>query len=142
MIYLAGAGSVRTSAPDIAKETGLSVNYLRQVLRSLTRARLIGSAPSPAGGYSLARAAAEISVLDVIEAIEGPITPEDCILRGGPCHWTDACPMHPVWSAAVQELTGRLAACTLASLADIDRAIALGEFEVPADAHRRRLAGT
>lgn len=142
MIYLAASDNVRTSAREIAKETGLSVNYLRQVLGLLVRKHLIASSPSPTGGYELARPAADITILDIVEGLEGPLTPDECILRGGPCHWKEACPMHPVWSAAVSDLISRFAGTSLASIAEIDQAIALHEFEVPADAHRRRrLAG-
>ncbi len=138
MIYLATADSERTAAPQIAAAMGLSVNYLRQVLRVLTRARLVVSSPSPTGGYALARPAYEISILDIVEALEGPLAPADCVLRGGPCHWEDVCPMHTVWSGALQALTTRLAEGSLEKVAADERALAAYELEVPADAHRRQ----
>jgi len=105
MIYLASADGRRTAAPEIAEKMGLSVNYLRQVLRVLTRARLVLSSPSPTGGYELARPADTITILEIVEALEGPLAPADCVLRGGPCHWEDVCPMHTIWSGALRALT-------------------------------------
>lgn len=138
MIYLASANGRRTAAPEIAEKMGLPVNYLRQALAALTKARLVVSSPSPTGGYLLARPAAEISILAIIEAIEGPFAPVNCMLREGPCHWDDVCPMHPVWSGAMQTLADHLAAASLAEVAANDRALEAGQFPVPEDAHRKR----
>ncbi len=143
MIYLASADRRRTAAPEIADAMGLSVNYLRQVLRILTKALLVLSSPSPSGGYALARPASQISILEIMEAIEGPLTPAECVLRGGPCHWDDVCPMHIVWSGALRALTDRLATESLDTVAAADRALAAHAFPIPADAHRHRArAGT
>lgn len=138
MIYLASATQARTGAPEIAERMSLSVHFLRQVLRDLGRAKLVLSSPSPTGGYALARPPERISVLEIVEALEGPLTPSECALRGGPCHWEDVCPLHPVWSGALEALTERLAAGSLASVAADDQALAEGRFTVPQDAHRRR----
>lgn len=138
MIYLASADSRRVAAPEIAEKMDISVNYLRQALSSLARAHLVLSSPSPTGGYALAKPAAEISILEIIEAVEGPFDPVDCVLREGPCHWDDVCPMHEVWSGATRTFAERLAQGTLASVAANERALALGRYPVPPDAHRRR----
>src|ERR1022692_3266720 len=94
MIYLASAEHRRTEAPEIAEKMGLSVNYLRQVLRILTRAQLVLSSPSRTGGYALARPADEISILEIIEALEGPLAPAECVLRDGPGPWGGSRPVH------------------------------------------------
>ncbi len=138
MIYLASADKARTAAPEIAEHMGLSVHYLRQVLRELTRARLVISSPAPTGGYALARPADEITVLEIVEALEGPISVTECMLRGGPCHWRDVCPIHQVWSGALQAMTDQLALGSLASLAAEDRALLEGRFKIPDDVRHRR----
>jgi Rrf2 family protein len=138
MIYLAAADGRRVAAPEIAEQMGLSVNYLRQVLRALTRAHLVVSSPSSTGGYALARLADEISILEIVEALEGSLDPAECVLRGGPCYWEDVCPMHSIWSGALQALAKHLAAGSLAAVAADDRALARRQFPVPGDAHRRR----
>jgi predicted DNA-binding transcriptional regulator YafY len=54
------------------------------------------------GGYRLTRPPGQVPLLEVVEAAEGAFTLERCILRGGPCHWEQACAVHAAWSAAVQ----------------------------------------
>jgi Rrf2 family protein len=141
MIYLASSDSRRTAAPEIAEKMDLSVNYLRQVLAMLAKARLVLSSPSPTGGYALARPATEISVLSIIEATEGQFDPPNCMLRDGPCHWDDVCPMHTIWSGAMRTLAQQLADGSLAEVAANERALASGKYPVPQDAHRKRLRG-
>ena len=138
MIYLASADSRWTAAPEIAQAMELSVNYLRQVPRTLAKAHLVLSSPSPTGGYALARPPGQITVLEIIEATEGKLTAAECMLRGGPCHWEDVCPMHSVWSGALGALRDRLAAESLEAVAATDRALARHQLAIPADAHRRR----
>ena len=72
------------------------------------------------GGYRLTRPPAEVPLLDVVEAAEGTFTLERCILRGGPCHWEQACAVHAAWSAAVQACRDSLGRTTLADLVAAD----------------------
>ncbi|HWC40611.1 MAG TPA: Rrf2 family transcriptional regulator, partial [Actinomycetota bacterium] len=72
------------------------------------------------GGYRLARPADEIALLEVVEAAEGVFRLERCILRGGPCHWEQACAVHAAWSAAVQAVRESLVRTTLADLVAAD----------------------
>lgn len=141
MIYLAATGAEPGSgqfvhAGDIAAAMDLPVNFLRQVLGDLTRAKLVSSAPSSTGGYVLARPASAISVLEVVEALEGSLRQGECAVRGGPCHWDDVCPLHPVWSEARQALAGVLNRSTLEEVAGTERQLRDGSFHAPADSHR------
>ncbi|CAM5436663.1 Rrf2 family protein [Aquamicrobium terrae] len=70
----------------LAREFGLSPSYLLKHLNALTAARILESVPGPAGGYRLARAAEEISLLDIVLAVEGPQPAFRCceIRRRGP----------------------------------------------------------
>lgn len=138
MIYLASHDDDRSKAAEIAEAMDIPTGFLHQVLQELQRARLVTSRPSRSGGYSLARSPEEITILEVVEALEGPIEAEECALRGGPCHWENVCALHWVWSSAQQALAGRLAEATLKQVADDDQALAEGTKEAPADAHRKR----
>ncbi len=121
----------RRKARQITDEMGLPERYATQILASLARSGLLTAVAGPDGGYCLARPAAEISVLDVVELAEGSITVDECILRGGPCDWVQVCPMHTTWSEAQQALTARLAATSLADLAALDAEIESGEYAGP-----------
>jgi Rrf2 family protein len=107
------------------------------VLQELQRARLVSSRSGPSGGYLLARPPEDITILEVVETLEGPIETSECALRGGPCHWDDVCAMHWVWSSARRALSDSLRAATLSRVAADDRALAEGTATVPADSHRR-----
>ena len=69
------------------------------MLKLLASAGLAEAKAGPEGGYRLRSAPEAISLLAVVEAAEGPFRLERCILRGGPCHWEQACAAHVAWSS-------------------------------------------
>jgi Rrf2 family protein len=138
LIHLANADGQSVKAADIGEAMVIPVGFLQQVLQELQKAGLVTSRSGPAGGYALARPAGEITILAIVEGLEGPIVAAECALRGGPCHWDDVCALHGVWSSARTALADRLAEATLARVAADDRALAEGRAEVPVDSHRRR----
>lgn len=145
LIYLASHQDERSKAAAIAEAMDIPAKFLHQVLQELQRGQLVVSRPGRSGGYSLTRDPADISVLDIVEALEGPIRATECALRGGPCHWEDVCALHWVWSSAQQALADQLGSATLAKLADDDRGLASGTKEIPVNSHRyktRRKAST
>ena len=74
LVYLAGAEPGEPSASHtIAQVVGMPERFLLKVLGTLARTRLVLSLRGPFGGYRLARPAKDISLLDVVEAVEGPI---------------------------------------------------------------------
>ncbi len=75
---------------EIAEARGIALHVLEQLFASLRRAGILKSQRGVRGGYSFARDAAEISVLDVIECIDGPLRPGDDAPAPGLCVWTDA----------------------------------------------------
>jgi len=133
-------GGRLAKANDIASTMAIPSRFLPQVLQELQRARLVVSRPGPTGGYALARPAEEITVRQIVEALEGPIDTPECALRGGPCYWEEVCALHWVWSSARQALAERLDAATLADVAADDQAIAARMVPIPTDSHRRRQA--
>ena len=67
------ANGSATTARQIARQTGVPVEYLRKILQRLTRARLVRSERGRSGGFRLGRACNRITLLNVVEAIEGPV---------------------------------------------------------------------
>lgn len=118
LLYLAREPDARVKAAEISRAMDIPQGFLHQVLQELQRARLVESRPSRHGGYRLAVAPDEVSVLDVVEALEGPLEAGECALRGGPCRPGDACALHGVWSGAHEALRRELGAATLAGLVD------------------------
>lgn len=120
MIALARGDGERLSARRIADAMEIPVRFLPQVLGDLQRAGLVAAAPGRSGGYRLARAAEGISLLEVIEAVEGESRRRSCVLRGGPCGRDGTCDVHDVFFAGQEALLATFAAATLSALASRD----------------------
>ena len=138
LIYLAGHRGSHAKAAVVGAAMGIPTGFLHQVLQELQRARLVSSRSGPSGGYLLAREPENITILEIVETMEGPIEASECALRGGPCHWDDVCALHWVWSSARAALADSLRGATLARVAADDRDLREGAVPVPADSHRRR----
>lgn len=118
MLALArGSGNGLLSARRISEAMGIPVRFLPQVLGDLQRGGLVEAAPGRAGGYRLARDAAAISLLEVIEAVEGDSRRQSCVLRGGPCGLDGTCDVHRVFFEGQEALRSEFARATLAELA-------------------------
>ena len=108
------AHGTRVRGRELAPPLDTTTQYLPQVLRPLVRAGWIESTPGPTGGYRLVVDPGEVSVLALIELMEGPTTPAPCVLRGGPCGTQDSCALHDPWQAAREALLAELAATPVA----------------------------
>ena len=118
MLALAcGGGERMLSAPRIAGEMDVPPRFLPQVMGDLVRAELVTSEPGRAGGYRLARPAASISLLTIIEAVEGDSRRQTCVLRGGPCAANGLCAVHAAFFAAEDALVTALDGVSLADVA-------------------------
>jgi Rrf2 family transcriptional regulator, iron-sulfur cluster assembly transcription factor len=118
MVALASAPpDTLLSVRRIADEMTIPVRFLPQVMADLGRADLVTATTGRSGGYRLARPAASISLLDVVEAVEGDSRRRTCILRGGPCGLDGHCDVHGPFFEAQDAMIGRLSAADLASIA-------------------------
>jgi Rrf2 family protein len=113
-------------AREIAASMDIPPGFLKQVLASLVSQGLLRSSAGPRGGYRLARPPEEITLLDIIEPLEQYRSPNKCILRGGPCDWSGACPVHDAWSLAQSAFAESLDGASLAQLSRIDYDIEQG----------------
>ncbi len=93
---------------DLAHAVHASAVYLSQCLAPLIEAGWIASRPGKDGGYVLA--VDRLSVLDVVQAIEGPIADGRCVVARGSCDADAPCALHDVWSQARSAMAERLAA--------------------------------
>ncbi len=92
---------------ELADRIGTSPGFLAQVMTPLTRPGWVTSERGPGGGYRLVRSIGELTMLEVIEAVEGPTTDGMCVLRSGPCPGS-GCPIHDLWTQARAVLTDGL----------------------------------
>ena len=113
MQVLAGADA-RVKGPALAEAVGSTSGFVSQVLNPLVRQGWVRSDPGPSGGYSLVVDLAEVSVLAVIETIEGPTVSGRCVLADRPCDETGTCALHVPWMRARALLLSELAATSVA----------------------------
>lgn len=134
MLHLARhSGDGRQKARVIADAMEIPQRYATQILANLVAAELLVATAGPDGGYELARPVGDISLLQIVEAAEGPIRLERCVIKGGSCDWRDVCPVHEAWSRAQNGMIAELARTSLGDLERIDAAIAAGTYTVPPD---------
>jgi Rrf2 family protein len=113
----ADPGSGRLSVRRIAAEMSIPVAFLPRVMRDLVAAGLVDAASGRAGGYRLARPAADVSVLQIIDSVEGTGRRATCVLRGGPCEAGARCAAHDLFFVAREAMLDQLRGASLADLA-------------------------
>jgi len=105
------------SVAEISRDWDVPVTFLRKIVTKLARAGMITSFRGNGGGSALARPAHELTLLDVIEASEGTLGLNVCLMTPDACHRTPWCAVHTVWCEAQQTLRQVLSRRTLADLA-------------------------
>ena len=109
-------GGGRTSAAELAAETGLPVPTVQKLVSKLSAAGLLRSTRGAGGGLQLARPAAAITVADIVEAVEGPIALTACV-ETEDCCYDAKCSLKPHWPIVNEALRDALAAIPLTQLA-------------------------
>jgi len=128
-------GTGLRQARQISTEMHIPYKTLTLILAGLVAKGLLVAEQGPNGGYRLARPPTDITLLDIVEAGEGPVTFNYCVLRDGPCDWEDTCPVHDTWSQAQNALAHQLGSTTLADLARIDADIQAGTHQPESPPH-------
>jgi Rrf2 family protein len=119
MIHMAAlpAGS-RLPLGTLAAAVAVPESFLSKVLQTLTRAGLLISRRGTAGGFELMPGSAHITMLDVIQAVDGPIQLNICLHNDGGCDRVENCEAHPVWMRAQDAMTSVLRAAVIKDLAN------------------------
>ena len=107
----------RVATSQVAKEQKIPPSFLAKIISQLSIAGLLNTSRGAHGGIKLARNARDISLLEVIEAIDGPINLNMCVEGEGNCMFEENCPLRPVWCDARKELVTKLKNTTFAQLA-------------------------
>jgi Rrf2 family protein len=117
MLALARAPEGRLlSVRRIAEDMTIPVRFLPQVMGDLVAAGLVEATTGRAGGYRIARPPAAVTILDVVEAVEGDSRRRSCVLRGGPCGADGYCDVHDVFFAAQDAMLDTLGSARLSEL--------------------------
>ncbi len=115
VVQLASQGDRPVTIPELALNTRTPADYLAKVLRQLSRAGLVRSQRGPNGGSVLARTPEEISVLDVVQAVDPLKRIEVCPL-GLPTHGANLCPLHRRLDQAIASVEAAFRASSLAEI--------------------------
>jgi Rrf2 family protein len=122
VLYLAKIGpETRAATSQIAQEQQIPPSFLAKIVSQLSVAGLLQTSRGARGGVSLARSPEQISLLEVVEAIDGPILLNECVAANGVCAFGDDCPMNPIWCEAQSELVTRLKTTTFDSFIKADK---------------------
>lgn len=109
VVHLARAPKEKLVATsDIAREQSIPASFLAKIIAQLSVAGLVQTSRGARGGVRLARDPLEITLLEVIEAIDGPIQLNVCVEQREKCTFEKNCPLQPVWCDAQAELVTRL----------------------------------
>lgn len=118
MVALARRPNETVSGTRIAEQMQIPPRFVAQVMGDLVHAGLVEAQTGRRGGYRLVRPRAAISILDVVQAVEGDARRRTCVLRGGPCSRDGQCDVHEVFMTAQDALIDRLAAASLATVVE------------------------
>ena len=101
---------------DIAERQGISAKYLWQIVNLLKTAGFVRGTRGPKGGYVLIRDPANITLLDVIQALEGPVTLVECVDIPEYCSHTESCVAQSVWAEVSESIRNALSSISLAEI--------------------------
>jgi Rrf2 family protein len=110
--------SARASTQEIAERQHIPSPFLAKIVSQLSLAGLVTTYRGAGGGVTLARAASEISLLEVIEALEGPVRLNRCLIEPEACPRNNHCPVHKIWAKAQGEMISLLKVTTFDELAN------------------------
>lgn len=118
MYYLAQHVSDGCQPLKAIAEIGVQEDYLEQLLGGLRRAGLVTTVRGAQGGYALARAPEAITVGDIIDALEGPLSIAECVGDESCCHKSGECQSRRVWEYLSRSINDLLSSITLRDMLD------------------------
>ena len=132
--HLAVKGPASSSAKEIAETYGIPVALLSKILQKLVKNGFLQSEHGTNGGYRLARAASEITALEVIRSIDGPIFLTACFTEHGYCCHTDKCIVRDPLQKVHEGILRLLASITIADMStEAEKAAEGAEVSKPAE---------
>lgn len=108
---------------EIADRQGMSEKYLSKLIIPLKSAKLVASSRGSHGGYVLSREPHDITLRQMVEALEGDLSPVECVTGSSACERTASCPLQSIWKGLEKSMLSYLESVSLADIvADGERA--------------------
>jgi Rrf2 family protein len=104
---------------DIAAAVDVPQTFLAKIFQQFSKIGLVRSYRGTGGGFVLGRSPDKITLLEVVEAVEGPIVPNRCVTGAGECSRSHTCNVHPVWFNVQEQVRDILTKVTLKDLAGL-----------------------
>lgn len=117
VLYLARSDpQTRVATAEIAREEHIPATFLAKIVSQLSAIGVLQAMRGARGGVRLAKPPNEITLLEIVEAIDGPITLNECVTNTEACSMTESCPLRPVWCDAHALLVDKLRQTTFDQL--------------------------
>lgn len=121
LLFMAGNPVKNHPVGRIARSREIPQSFLAKILQKLVRAGILTSARGTSGGFRLFRSPGDITLLQVIEAIEGPLALNDCLMENRTCSMESRCGAHMAWKEIRKVLAADLDRYSLRKLLDLER---------------------
>ena len=108
LLFMAATPRVARTVAQAAPSQGIPPSFLAKILQKLARAGILSSARGARGGYRFRKDPRDVTVLSVIEAIEGPVAVNDCLVEGATCSRAARCAAHLLWRELQGDIADRL----------------------------------
>jgi Rrf2 family iron-sulfur cluster assembly transcriptional regulator len=106
---------------DVSERQQIPTSFLSKIFQNLGKAGMVSSSRGTGGGFVLTKSSSEITLLDVLQAVEGQISLNVCVNNGQACENQPKCAVHPVWREAQEYLSQLLGKHTFAELVEANR---------------------
>lgn len=119
VIYLAlfSSENKKIGIKEISGELGIPTPFLGKIMQMLAKQKILNSTKGPNGGFNLMRSAYDITLMDIVEIIDGTDSFNNCVIRTTPCSSNTPCSMHDKISPIRKELKSVFSTETIADLA-------------------------
>ena len=120
LIYFADHPKEKSATvKEVSKESHVPSSYVAKIFQCLAQSRILNSQRGPAGGYSLAVAVSELTLLKIVHALDdlSKSSFSNCVMGLNKCNDKNPCPLHPIWTKAKEEMLEELASSTLLDVA-------------------------
>ena len=106
---------------EISKAKSIPLSFLAKLFQTLAKKGFVRSFRGPEGGFALTKPPRDINLMEVIEAVEGPIFLNDCLIEKGYCPQDEVCPVHDVWQGTQRKFLDDLKGYNFEQLAAAGR---------------------